>query len=137
VPFEPHHAAQLAGRIPQRHLPVLDEGWAQSMAVSDAWACMDGERVVAIGGVLTQWHGHHQVWSVVANDIGVRGLRFFTSATLRLLRFYRGRIESVVEADFLQGHKFMRLLGFDRETPGVMRHWFPDGADAVLYARIN
>jgi RimJ/RimL family protein N-acetyltransferase len=45
------------------------------------------------------------------------------------------RYESTVDVGFKQGHRFMKMLGF--EVEGYLKAYRPDGADMVLYARVK
>jgi len=45
------------------------------------------------------------------------------------------RVEAFVDANFDAGHRWIKMLGFERE--GYMRSFTPEGNDAVLYARIR
>jgi RimJ/RimL family protein N-acetyltransferase len=45
------------------------------------------------------------------------------------------RVEAYVDANFEAGHRWITMLGFERE--GYMRAFSPLGDDAVLYARIK
>ena len=46
------------------------------------------------------------------------------------------RIETTVRTDYAAGHRWALALGFVEEG-ARLRHYFPDGADATLYARIS
>jgi RimJ/RimL family protein N-acetyltransferase len=45
------------------------------------------------------------------------------------------RIEATVDVGFKQGHRWIKMLGFELE--GYMRAYRPDGADMLLYARVK
>lgn len=99
-------------------------------------ALVDGEPV-AIAGLIEMWPGRAIAWSFVGANAGPHMVRI-TRAVERFLGLCEHRrIEAYVDPNFEAGHRWMRLLGFDRETPGVMRAFTPDGRDQVLYARVN
>ena len=138
-PFKPEHMDRLKGDLPQKHIgPILqDPAYLEHLARCGGWTAFDGDRAIACGGVVEMWPGHYSAWAFVSATIGNRGLLYFTRVSERFLSTYHGRVEAVVEVDFLHGHRWADLLGFTRETPGVMRKWFPDGGDAALYARVT
>jgi hypothetical protein len=52
----------------------------------------------------------------------------------RLFKFYNAtRYEALVKTDFENGHRMIKILGFERE--GTMKKFF-DGKDFDLYARV-
>lgn len=55
-------------------------------------------------------------------------------------RFFDGcmvpRIEAMVDVDFEEGHRWVRMLGFELEA-ARMRKYSPDGGDQSLYARVS
>jgi RimJ/RimL family protein N-acetyltransferase len=66
------------------------------------------------------------------------GQHFFMihKAVRRALLFHNyRRVETAVASDFEQGHRWMSMLGFERE--GRMRAFTPDGRDCDLYARVQ
>ena len=139
VPFAPEHLEPLRDSPTQRHitLGLMDEDYAQALAGVDSWTALDGDRVLGCAGLIPMWPGHVQAWALLAADIGRAGMLFVTRAILRMLALQRGRIQTIVEADFEAGHRWMATLGFRLETPHPMRGWFPDGSAASLYSRIN
>lgn len=53
----------------------------------------------------------------------------------RLFKFYNAtRYEALVKTDFENGHRMIKILGFERE--GTMKKFF-DGKDFDLYARLK
>lgn len=47
------------------------------------------------------------------------------------------RVEAIVDAEFEAGHRWMRLLGFKRETPEPMQAYTPNGRASVQYALVR
>lgn len=139
VPFKPEHVAALLAAPTQQNLtPMMaNTAYLQALHSGDSWTLIDGDRVIGSGGLVEVWPGLAQAWALISADAGVIGMLNMTRATKRMLAVRMGRIEAYVAADFQAAHHWMRVLGFQRETPGVMRKWFPDGSGAVLYARVT
>lgn len=97
-----------------------------------------GERAIFCGGIIPLWPNRGEAWARLSYEClqEFAGLHrivrrvLFEKCTLR-------RIESVVELNFAAGHRWMRLLGFTRETEDCMRHYYPDGRHCVLYSLIR
>lgn len=138
-PFEPQHLESLRNRPTQEHVSeaLYNDRYIQLLAASNSWTAIDGDEVLGCAGLIESWPGHYQAWAILASDLGGPGMLRCTRAIKRMLEVQDGRIETFVAADFEQGHRWMSVLGFERETPGVMRKWFPDGSAAVLYARVT
>lgn len=97
-------------------------------------AVVDGD-VVAIGGTWEIWRGRHIAWAAM-NAKAKPHLLFITRAARRVLDAADGRVEMTVRQDFLAGHKWARLLGFQVETPR-MPHYGRKHETHVGYVRIK
>jgi len=137
-PFRMAHLHALAERPTQAHIGAFLQcgPYLQALERSDSWTAFDGDRILGCAGLLPIWPGLSHCWALLADDIGA-GMIGVTRCAHRMLRMHTGRIEAYVEAEFEAGHRWARILGFERDTPGVLRKWFPDGSGAVLYSRVN
>lgn len=94
---------------------------------------------VACGGILPIWDHRGYVWSFFSDRMTAR--LFYRAHTLTKRAIDSApfkRIEAAVEVDFEAGHRWIKALGFICETPTtVARHYLPNGADCLLYARIK
>jgi hypothetical protein len=94
---------------------------------------IDGEIVVCLGKA-TQWKGRHIIWSVMSNKAGKHMVRI-VRAMRRLVdaQTGEGRLEIIVRADFTEGCKLAKMMGFK------MHHheeqFMPDGSDANIFVR--
>lgn len=138
-PFKPEHllAPGLLESQPHVRAALQSPEYMAALAAHPAWTAFDGDRFVGAAGVITLWQGRVQAWAVLAGDIGQHQFIAVHRAVLRFLSTQRGRIESVVAVGFEPGHRWMRMLGFQLETPHPMRGWLPNGADALQYARYS
>lgn len=137
VPYKAEHmralklqSAQLAcvGWAPADHAEMLEQ--------FTAYTALDGDEVLICAGVIEMWKGRGAAWAFIAENLGARMV-----AVHRAVRNYFDlldfrRIEAEVLLDFPQGHRWVRMLGFELECPR-MRSYFPDGSDAALYAKVK
>lgn len=139
MPFAPEHLEQLRDNQTQGHIGVAlrDPAYIQTLVESDGWTAIENGKVLGSAGLIPVWQGHTHAWALLAADCGPAGMLLLTRAILRMLKMQAGRIQTVVEADFVEGQRWMKVLGFTRETPDVMRKWYPDGSDAILYSRVT
>lgn len=101
----------------------------------NSWTAVLDGAPVACGGTLLQWPGRHQAWMYMNEGTGPHMLPL-TKAVARALGGVKGRVEFTVRADFAQGHRWARLLGFEVETP-LLKGYGPEGEDHVGYVRFN
>ena len=116
--------------------PSVTEAYAREIcAAGPAFAGVHGGRVLGAAGLLPQWDGRAIAWALLSESAGSQMLAI-TRAVKRFLamQVYR-RIDTWAEVDFAPAHRWLELLGFEREAR--VRAYTPQGADAYLYARIN
>lgn len=107
----------------------------KQIAGQNSWTgVVDGDPV-ACAGTVEHWPGRHLAWAYMTPGTKAH-MRWITEAVKDNLATVKGRIEVAVKADYLPGHKWARILGFEVEAP-LMRQWGPDGADYTGYVRIN
>lgn len=138
VPFKPEHLKLLVLQDSQAWMQPMIEGPEYGAALHTAGPCYtltDGSSVAMCAGLVNMWENRAQAWSLMSAHAGRH--------MLKIARIMRGfldlqdirRIEAVVDADFVQGHRLIQILGFERE--GLMRAYLPDGRDTVLYSRVR
>lgn len=115
---------------------MADKEYSESLKnAGPAFTAMDGDRVVMCGGLFPQWEGRAIVWALVGVDAG-KHMIAITRGTKRFFGMFKyRRLETAVKTDFVEGHRWARMLGFANE--GTMTGWAPDGCDYDLYARIE
>lgn len=138
LPFEPEHLDELELQQSQLSLqPIISDskyGYSLKKAGPAFSAQVDGE-IIASLGIIPQWEHRAIAWGL----IGARANRHLLSVHKAVERFlkmseYR-RIETSVATNFAEGHRWARMLGFERE--GTMRAYTPEGFDCDLYARVR
>jgi RimJ/RimL family protein N-acetyltransferase len=138
VPFHPQHLealilqpsqSLLAGYFKEGYGDALVKGGPSFTGVDD-----DGN-VVGCSGVVEQWENRAIAWALLSDWSGKHFVKIHKAVKRFLDSTDYRRIEAFVDAEFEQGHRWVNMLGFERE--GYMRSFNPDGRDAVLYARIR
>lgn len=138
-PFKVEHIAELLERPSEGCMreALSDRAYLAALAQHESWTLRIGGRVMACGGVVPRWPGRAELWAVVANDIGHVGMLTLHRAVQRFISSRtEKRLEATVAAEFAAAHRWIRALGFVCETPNAMRHWLPDGRDAMLYSKV-
>lgn len=138
-PLTAAHVRALCPQDAQSDLSIEDRvGLCMAQAEAGlAYAVMDGDDVACVGGVLCDagWPGRGVVWSIVAEGARMHGLTRIVRVWLDGLPL--PRLELYVDATFLPGCKWARLLGFELETPTPMRKFLPNGSDAYMFGRVQ
>ena len=99
------------------------------------WTVEHDGVILGIGGLEPQWENRATAFALLSDDSGPH-FKAIHSAVVEFLDNapYR-RIEATVDVGFKQGHRWIKMLGFELE--GYMRAYRPDGAVMLLYARIK
>lgn len=140
-PFHPNHLGELAVQPAQRELCLSA---ADRVAHGQALALL-GQAftireypcgpVLFCGGAGISHSRHATLWSVFDKDAG-KWLRAIDRCTRRFLaRLEQLRVDTIVRADHVEGHRWVMMLGFELEVP-VLTDYFEDGAGACIY-RLN
>lgn len=87
----------------------------------------------ACGGFFTLWEGRALAWAFLAGSLSMVAVH--RAAVAMLAAHGIRRVEAWVDANFQEGHRWARMLGFNLE--GRMARFSPEGADMDLYARVS
>ena len=121
--------AYLASFITQEHMDWL--------TTQESYTIVHEGEVLFIGGLTEPWAGRAQVWAYLGRTAG-KHLRFIHKQVLKFLALYDGmRVETTVDEDFQPGHRWVKMLGFECETPKGMRAYRPEGTTHYLYSRVK
>lgn len=135
VPFKAEHMDNMLaaepGEIPEEM--QNREFYAALESQPNSWTLLREGEPLWCGGTIEQWPGRHLGWSYVSQNAGP-AMRRITREAVRVLDRAPGRTEITVKADFVEGHRWAQLLGFEIETP-LLRAYAPDGSDHVGYVR--
>lgn len=103
-----------------------------SRAFSGFW----DDRLIGCAGVTPLWPGVETAWTLLGNT----GMAAFICAHRAVKAFLDqrmvARIETMVDCDHVQGHRWARMLGFVCEAPCLVGR-SSDGRDMAMYARIR
>lgn len=136
-PFKPEDLHELSLQPSQAFLvPFLERaGYGQELV--DAGPCYTGRhngRIVCCAGLVNLWEGRASAWALLSGDAG----KCMPALHRAVDRFLSGcgvkRIEAYVYPDFVAGHRWATMLGFEHE--GRLRA-FQQGQDMDMYARIH
>ena len=139
VPFQAEHVEQITVQSSQ----ICEINWfgspeyIKSLESGIAYTGIVDGVVMACAGLMQIWPGRYYAWALLTDQMSPHHMIAITRAVRRGLHLIpNARVEAIVQSDFEMGHRWMGLLGFTRETPEPMRRYYPDGQDAVLYARV-
>jgi hypothetical protein len=104
-------------------------------AAGSAWAVVDGDEVLLLGGVQTMWEGRGMAWVLLAEGAGRRMLSITRAVRRYLDALDYGRLEMYVDAGFWNGCRWAEVLGFRNETPQGMAGFLPNGNRAYMFGR--
>ena len=100
------------------------------------YSLIDGDEVLLVGGILDTGGGRAMAWSVMSN--GTRGRMKAVSRRVKSFIDYHlkdiNRLEVLVNDNFVLGHKWAKLLGFEKES--VMRR-YAGKEDYAMYVRFG
>ena len=137
-PFEPQHLYRV--NVQSEQAVELEElirsGAAEQLIGSFSLsALLPSGACAACGGLVNLWPGRFQAWVFMSSDAGEHLLAISRQVKYLLDTHPARRIEATVRARFNRGQRFARLVGLRRES-GVLRAFYPDGTDAILFARV-
>lgn len=134
VPFRREHYERAVGLTSLSGMTSARAGLLYERGGPAFTGLVDGE-VGGCAGVVLFWPGVGEAWAVLtetgrehpvqATELVRTGLRTVIDG-MRLRR-----VQADVSADFLPGHRWIRLLGFSYE--GTMPRYGPNGEDFVRY----
>lgn len=137
VPFEPEHLDTIMLQPSQQHFfNYFDPTYALSLKqVGPCFTAIHENRVLGCAGLVKQWENRAIAWALLSGDIGNEFIRVHRAVARFLDLTEFDRVEAFVDADFDEGHRWIEMLGFERE--GYMRRFSPNSNDSVLYARLK
>jgi len=135
-PFKLYHIelmkAQGVQSAQQREVSHVPSRWAN---VGTALTAREGERIIACGGVVHIHPGMGLLWAVLSEAAGTH-MTWLHRATIRFLEINPPRrLEATVEKGFIQGCRWLTLLGFEFE--GEMAAYGIDGETHLRYGRVR
>ena len=137
-PWQTHDTVKITAQPAQQYLYRIVDVRGDFTELSEkglAWTAEHDGKILAIAGGDPQWENRAIAFALIAESAG----RFFPAIHKAVRDFlirtpYR-RIEATVDVGFKEGHRWIKMLGFELE--GYMKAYRPDGADMLLYARVK
>jgi hypothetical protein len=133
VPFKAEHLQALRLQPAQASSALLTA--AEAERVGTAYTAMSEGVPVACGGLFEIWPNRAIAWTYLGIDCGREFQALHRHVMHKIVTAPWRRIESYVDASFVNGHRWMRVLGFEYE--GLLRSFMADGTDMALYARVR
>ena len=138
IQFQPDHLEKLllqpAQENARRYLGNPEYGAALALP-GLAFTAVEGERVLAMAGVLPRWEGRAEAWALLSHDLRRNFIRIHRAVLHFLDTTDIRRIETAVDANFDDGLVWADMLGFKNE--GLMRCYTPEGRDCYRFARVK
>lgn len=138
VPFTASHIQSLVLQPMQKiDGPLNFEEAALLELAGPAFSLLDEQgRCLGAAGVIPQWKGRAIAWALLSPLAARHFVRITRAVKKWLDECGYERVEASADALFPASHRWLEMLGFERETPEPMRRYAPDGRPAYLYARI-
>lgn len=136
-PFTVDHLRRLDLQDAQQYLaPHVNWDDMKYLCGDGAFAMVDGDEVVACYGLLPVTAQRAVTWAFLGNAAGKHMLRLTRSAKAVMACSPFPRIEALVDVEFEAAHRWVRLLGFQLETPRK-RAYRVDGGDSAEYVLVR
>lgn len=138
IGFKPEHLKELSEQESMKYLSeYMASDCAEKLAeAGNSYTIKANDRVVFCGGAIVYWEGRAEVWSIIDRDCREHFYAIH-KATKRFLEVLSmRRVEATVDHGFEQGHRWVRTLGFQLETP-CMKGYRPNGGDCAMYVRFD
>ncbi len=131
IDYKPEHLENISPK-------AVHSGEVPRTVTTQAVTVMDGDKPVAIFGGFLFVPGVVHLWGLISDDAKQKPLAFHRIVS-DLLDYYgktsqTRRIQMDVKADFEEGQKWAKALGFEYE--GTMKRYGVNGDDFHLYARV-
>tara|TARA_B100001121_G_scaffold290484_1_gene290359 strand:- start:326 stop:778 length:453 start_codon:yes stop_codon:yes gene_type:complete len=143
VPFEDKHAEQMLDiGLNSKLLELKPEHRKYTYFLKEVGMSFTGlvdNKPIAAGGVFHLWDGVAEGWVLATKEIykyPVFCAKHIKKRTEMLIKNNNiKRLQTSVKADCEMAIRFAKWLGLQPE--GVMKHYGPDGADFIRFARIE
>lgn len=138
VPFKAEYFHRLNIQPSQAHTRayITDASLAALEFTGGGVAVLEGDEVLAVGGVFPAWPGRGVAWVLNSERFCKMPLTFVRVLRKVLADAPFRRIELTITCDTPNATKFAKVLGFELEIPR-MKHYGVDGSDQAQYVRFN
>ena len=87
-------------------------------------------------GLVEYWNNRGELWAIIDRSVKHEFVSIVRAMKRLLDESDVARMEAIVNVGFVQGHRLVKLLGFELEAP-LMRKYGVTGLDCSLYARVK
>lgn len=136
VPLEARHVWQIKPQPEQE--AIVDDvalNGAAHLLGPYSFAAVNGDEVIMCGGLMQIWDGRYILWSILSSDAGKYMIKLHRATRRAFGLVAWRRLELYVAIGHDAGCRWANMLGFLPE--GRMARFFPNGEDALLYARVR
>lgn len=136
--FHPNHINRLDVQDAQAEEALLAVSQPERTAMAEGYAftAWQGSTCLGMAGIADIWPGRAVAWALLSMHAG-RVLPVLTKRARRSIAEHPAkRIEATVLCGFEPGARWVRALGFTRETPR-MESYDPLGRDMSMWVRIK
>lgn len=117
---------------------LMAPGYAKHIeAVGGGFTALSGDTVIACAGCMEVWAGRAVAWALLSKDAGAHMMALHRAVSGFLKASQHRRIEAWVDEGFGPGERWLKMMGFRRETPEPMQGFRPDGGACFLFAKVN
>lgn len=131
VDLEEHHLSLIRPQQAQQH-EVAYEGVKKPPG--QGWTAVVDGLPICCGGLIRAWEGRAYAWALLDQDAGPHMVPLTRGIRSLLDRAGWRRIEMAVDAEFPEGARWARLLGFRHEVRA--RKFLANGNDADIFVRL-
>lgn len=138
VPFISEHLNGFEVHNWQRSIAEhIKLGFGDMIEDTVSYTCLHEGKVIFIAGVY-DINDHRKIaWALVGKDASPHLLYITKKVREFLDSVSYDRIETLVQFEFEQGHRWARMLGFNNETPDGMMYYGDNGENFCMYSRVR
>lgn len=137
IPFLKEHLEMIDPQAYQSGvLSKIDDDHLLLVEKEYSFSIVDGESVIACGGIAKVSDGRGVAWAYMGNRLSDKMVGVTRIAKTFLAKSNFHRIEAHVECDFLNGHRWAKALGFSIELDR-MRAFTDSKKDCSLYSIVR
>lgn len=101
-----------------------------------SYSVVDGDLVLACAGVTEVWPGRAEAWALLDKNLKENFIKVHNQVKRFLENVDIDRVEALVDAEFKEGLRWVKALGFIIEAPR-MKKFGKLGEDMVLLSRVR
>lgn len=100
-----------------------------------AWTAISEERIECCAGMTEISEGVYEAWALFSSSFKKYSISFARAMKSEVNNLDFIRLQAYVEKDFTDAHRFIKFLGFKKETE--LKHYYGKDNHAVIYSIIR